>query len=532
VETDAAGLQNIQTAFNHVLLRHLSRLGVGEKGDGPALERIETLTILYLLHERENEIGPEGAPPARGYSRRSLLADLADFDPQGGSTASSALDQLIAGGLVAENGEQGINLTARAAEMVASYDAAFPGMPGLSFVAYLLQTIQEVSSDRKTLTEALEQVERTLLVQGRPLGQRPNRTILGRQGENGGPAKNRARTTGRLEQLYRLRQAAVGPTSHPKIVTRSGCRAQVEVKTLFPRKNSELPDEKSVTAEPGIQTPEMPKIEGAAKQVELHPGGGSLTPEDSGPGDLPTGGEGEGRLPRQGGSWGLEGTDLAADDTTAAVGDPPRGEAAEPDKNRTTTEGATNVPQAGISGPTGRPTGAEVSAVGEQTVGEAALETKRAAAGQRGAEGAPESNPPASDAAEIVGKLHPQSTAIEKDQTLHCPICRSGSVQPAVTPKGKTYYACSRAGCNFISWGRPYPYPCPVCGNPFLVEAPIRGQGVGLKCPRATCTFRQAHLNAPSFQTSPSRQQPNRAIPAASGFRKVVRKVVRARRPV
>jgi hypothetical protein len=288
------------------------------------------------------------------------LADLADFDPQGGSTASSALDQLIAGGLVAENGEQGINLTASAAEMVASYDAAFPGMPGLSFVAYLLQTIQEVSSDRKTLTEALEQVERTLLVQGRPLGQRPNRTILGRQGENGGPAKNRARTTGRLEQLYRLRQAAVGPTSHPKIVTRSGCRAQVEVKTIFPSKNSQLPDEKSVTAEPGIQTPEMPKIEGAAKQVELHPGGGSLTPEDSGPGDLPTGGEGEGRLPRQGGSWGLEGTDLAADDTTAAVGDPPRGEAAEPDKNRTTTEGATNVPQAGISGPTGRPTGAEV----------------------------------------------------------------------------------------------------------------------------------------------------------------------------
>jgi hypothetical protein len=525
VETNANGLKKIQTAFNHLLLRHLSRLGLDEKREGPALERLETLTLIYLLHESENEIGSGGAPPVRGCSRRALLTDLADIDPQGGITAASTLDQLIAGGLVAENGEQGITLTPKAVEKVASYDAAFPGMPGLNFVAYLLQTIQEVSSGRKPLTAALEQVDRTLRLQGRPQG--PDRSIIV-QGENGGSVKNRVQTTARLEQLYRLRQAAAGPTSHPKIVTRSGCTAQVEVKTLFPRKNSGPPDEKSATAEAGIRTPVTPKIEGAAKRVQLRPGGGPLTPVTIETGDLPTGEEGEDRSRRQGGLGRPDGAGLASDFRTSAVGDPPAEEASGPDQKSKTAGEAAAAPQAAILGPAGRHTGSEVFAVGEPMAGAAAPETERPAGGQTGAGGTLESNPPTSDVAEDVGKLRPERTANEKDQTLVCPICRTDSVQSAVTPKGKTYYACSQAGCNFLSWGRPSPYPCPVCGNPFMVETPIRGQGVGLKCPRATCTFRQAHINAPAPQTPPSRQQPNRAIPAGSGLRKVVR----ARRPV
>jgi hypothetical protein len=527
VETDATGLKKIQTAFNHLLLRHLSRLGLVEKREGLALERIETLTVLYLLHESENEIGPGGAPPVRGCSRRALLADLADIDPQGGITAASTLDQLIAGGLEAENGEQGVELTAKAVEMVALYDAAFPGMPGLSFLAYLLQTIQEVSSGRKTLTAALGQVDRTLGLQGRPQG---TEGAIIAQGENGGPAENRSQTAARLNRLCRLREAAAGAAPQPKVVTRSGCAAQVEVKTLFPRKNSEPFDEKSAAAESLIRTPQTPKIEEAATPVHLHPDGGPLTAVARGTEDLPAGREGEGRLRRQSGPGGPDGAGLAAGGATAAVGDPPAGEAPEPDQDQTPAKGATHAPQAGIPGPAGRLTGVEDATLGEPAAGAAAPETERAAGDQKGAGHIPKFNLRASDVAQDVGKFNPQSAAIENHQAIQCPICRTGSLQPAVTPKGKTYYACSQAGCNFVSWGKPSPYPCPVCGNPFLVETPIRSQGVGLKCPKATCTFRQAHVNAPSSETLPSRQQPNRAIPAASGFRKVVRKVVRARR--
>ena len=299
VETNATGLQKIQTAFNHLLLRHLGRLGLDEKRESPALARIETLTLIYLLHERENEFGSGGAPPVRGCNRKALLADLEDIDPQGGITAASTLDQMIAGGLVAENGEQGVELTAKAVETVALYDAAFPGMPGLSFVAYLLQTIQEVSSGRKTLTAALGQVDRTLRLQGRPRG--PEGAIVA-QGETDGPADNRPQTAARLNRLCRLREAAAGAAPQPRIVTRSGCAAQVAVKTLFPRKNSGPLDEKSAAAEPGIRTPETPKVQGAAKPVQLPPGCGPLTPVASGPGDRSAGGEGEGRLLNVGGS--------------------------------------------------------------------------------------------------------------------------------------------------------------------------------------------------------------------------------------
>ncbi|MGD8542885.1 MAG: hypothetical protein PVI39_11390, partial [Desulfobacteraceae bacterium] len=466
METDAAGFQKVQTAFNRLLLGHLSRLGVGEKDEGPSLERIETLTILYLMHERGNGIGPGGDPPAGGCSRSDLLADLADIDPQGASNASNALDQLIAGGLVAVNGEQAVALTPRAAEKVALYDAAFPGMPGLSFVAYLLQTMQEVSSGRKPLTAALEQVDQTLRVQGRPQG--CDRSIVAR-GENGGPAGNRLQTaargpwappSARLQQLYRLRQAGSDATPQPRIVTRSGCTAQVAVKTLFPREKSGPPDGKSATAEPGTETLATAVIEGAAKQVQPPSGDGPLAPVAGEAGDLPAGAEGQDRSPQQDESRRPDGSGLASEGTTGGAGEPSHGVVSEPDQKRTPAGGAAHAPHAEIPRPAVRPSGAEDPAVGEPAVDAAAPETARPAGGPTGAGGSPEFKLPAADGAEAAGKLQPGAAAIKKDQTIDCPICSSGSVQPATTPKGKTYYACSRAGCNFISWGRPHPYPC------------------------------------------------------------------------
>ncbi|MFY9942816.1 MAG: hypothetical protein WAK57_11630, partial [Desulfobacterales bacterium] len=214
---DVLALQKIQPAFNHLLLRHLTRLNAEEKGGDPALECIEALAVFYLLNERENEIGSGGAPAASRYDRKTLLADLTDIDPQNGSTASGALDQLIADGLVALNDGQTLALTPRATAKVALYDAVFPGMPGLSFVAYLLQTMQEVVSGRKPLSAALQQVDQTLLQQGKRRIEKP-RLPAGAPSQNSHPEKIQAqqasrrhpegRPTANLQQLYRLRSEA------------------------------------------------------------------------------------------------------------------------------------------------------------------------------------------------------------------------------------------------------------------------------------------------------------------------------------
>lgn len=86
--------------------------------------------------------------------------------------------------------------------------------------------------------------------------------------------------------------------------------------------------------------------------------------------------------------------------------------------------------------------------------------------------------------------------AFEKDLALICPICRISTLKEQTTAAGKIYYTCPSESCNFISWGKPHHTECRRCKNPFLVEVnDISGKTI-LKCPRATCQYRQ-DLNPP-----------------------------------
>jgi hypothetical protein len=74
---------------------------------------------------------------------------------------------------------------------------------------------------------------------------------------------------------------------------------------------------------------------------------------------------------------------------------------------------------------------------------------------------------------------------------MTCPLCGKGKVEVHETSKGKSFYECSREGCYFISWGKPYHLVCPQCRNPFLIESLAGSDSPFLKCPRATCNYRQ-----------------------------------------
>jgi len=86
-----------------------------------------------------------------------------------------------------------------------------------------------------------------------------------------------------------------------------------------------------------------------------------------------------------------------------------------------------------------------------------------------------------------------------------CPTCGEGKVHSALTEKDKPYYACKNGDCNFISWGKPYHFLCPLCKNPFLMEFNTHDGIIGLKCPKATCNYRQDHVASPTIS---SKSQP------------------------
>lgn len=70
---------------------------------------------------------------------------------------------------------------------------------------------------------------------------------------------------------------------------------------------------------------------------------------------------------------------------------------------------------------------------------------------------------------------------IIKDIGVTCPTCKEGHVVERRSKKGRVFYGCDRyPDCDFVSWDRPSPKPCPVCES-MMVEKRNK-QGVKLQC--------------------------------------------------
>ena len=53
---------------------------------------------------------------------------------------------------------------------------------------------------------------------------------------------------------------------------------------------------------------------------------------------------------------------------------------------------------------------------------------------------------------------------------MTCPDCGEGDIVQRKSRKGRTFYGCSRyPDCEFTSWNRPVPTPCPNCGGTLVV---------------------------------------------------------------
>jgi hypothetical protein len=115
----------------------------------------------------------------------------------------------------------------------------------------------------------------------------------------------------------------------------------------------------------------------------------------------------------------------------------------------------------------------------------------------------------------------------EEELAMPCPICGLGKVLSDTTEKGKTYYHCSDENCRLISWGKPYNMACPVCKNPFLIEAPEPDGQIGLKCPRATCMYRKKNALSVLSGEEAAPEKRKKVAVVRKKRKKGVRRVVR-----
>ena len=132
----------------------------------------------------------------------------------------------------------------------------------------------------------------------------------------------------------------------------------------------------------------------------------------------------------------------------------------------------------------------------------------------------------------VEDSVDEQVQAFEESLAMSCPSCEAGKVRVAVTEKGKMYYVCDKEDCNFITWGKPYHFSCLYCKNPFLVEFYTPKGVMGLKCPKATCNYRQDFIGSPLLENQAadsnavhaSQEAGNSPEPPKTKKKKVVRK--------
>ena len=87
--------------------------------------------------------------------------------------------------------------------------------------------------------------------------------------------------------------------------------------------------------------------------------------------------------------------------------------------------------------------------------------------------------------------------------------------------RGKVFFGCSnysRTKCDFVSWDRPLPQPCPKCGAKFVVQK-VSKAGVRIRCLNEGCDYTadpEANEPAPAAEGSPP-ASPDVAAPPPTG---------------
>jgi len=492
--------REIRNQFDQALIQHVERLvGTGD-GIGTLPLNCTTISCLILLTERENEIDNFGLDPSERYSQETFLDELAELCLEPDSDLKKKLREMTQKGYIHVDDDGRFSPEKPTINTAHLLDRIFPGMPGINLVAYLIQTMDEVQSGRKDLEFAISQFDQTLEMKGVSLKK-----------EKAGPGPHKALKPP-VKRIVPLKKIGSPRISHSEsnILSSSDHSGRKEIKEVHfgevLSKQDDSPEScPEIREENKVQKPDMKgveKREAPGEQNEIK--GAHAESEIS-----------SGTLQQTLSEPGSESLDLVSEEASTDI----------------TLEDTSSVCEEGLKfseyeGQEEDPLKHSETEF-EQIKSVRPEETLPPLEKEYGTKSIPEEHGPA-NADNIIEK---RIAAFEEDLAMQCPICKSGKIQATETAMGKVYYNCSNKNCNFVSWGKPYHLVCPQCNNPFLVETVDKDGKKIIKCPRATCRYRQkSPLEIADEQRekagSPSEEPANKTMNLRKPRRKVVRRRV------
>ncbi|HPA16054.1 MAG TPA: hypothetical protein PKV75_12405 [Desulfobacterales bacterium] len=496
----------VSAGFNKILEKHLSIPNEVGAEDTILSINLSLISCLILLADRENKINLSAESPPPRYTNDSLFNDLADIGLHAENDQIAAIRELV------ETGYVGIQMDGRyqakksALTLADSINTVFTGMPGLSLIAYAIQTIEEVLSGRKELDHALDQFQQTLFSRKiRSAGKKESSNDPVDKGKKLADGKYETLKQTNLRMLSKIRSGTKPELNEPMILTRGGYSGKAEIKEIFPKaemktaggaedanpENENLSEEMSPKAQ--IDDPHSVTFSGILSDSDQS-GESADTPE----------------------------SDIRIRETT----DRQDQLESQPPQQILYEE---NFPGTGIAEaendikPVIRQENKTENFLPLQSEEKplASIDICSDRAIEPGS--IPETVSDNTSLFTNENSIEKQIEAFETDLAMSCPLCGSGKILSKTTEKGKVYFVCSNESCNLITWGRPYHFICPSCKNPFLIEFVDKEGNIGLKCPRSTCAYRQKDLD------SPSKNNASTVETAGTDTKKRRRKVVRKR---
>jgi ssDNA-binding Zn-finger/Zn-ribbon topoisomerase 1 len=443
------GKTNILYIFDKMLIKHLERLIGSNYLTNKLAFNSFIISCLVLLMERENEIKSVPSGVSIRYTYETLISELEEmnFGPDR-EDMNSVIRDMIKNGYITVDDDKKFIPGQPSAILVKLLDQAFPDMPGMNLIAYFIQTVDEVTSERKDLDTAKSQFDQVLTMQGVLLDKEqpdPPPTKDSKQSQEQKPRIKKLGILGR-QKVDGWNKASRISLSDPKVL--SSAAYEGKLKKLY-------------FGKPSLDEDKTNNISDIDEQNE------SERPKDRVKGgETKAYGDVEKENDMQDSIEQVAAKNIAVDDSTSPMETPLQDmEPAEQDKDplikNKDEESETD------------------STVNKFTEAKEAIDDK------------PDNWSEKEDLIKIDDDIEKRITAFEEDLALECPICKQSKIQAEETAMGKTFYRCLAKNCNFISWGKPYHILCPQCNNPFLVEASDKAGKTILKCPRSTCRYRQ-----------------------------------------
>lgn len=485
---------DIRQAFDQVLAKHIDPIAADLKTVLQDGSSVCGTTLLVLLKEREQEREQFGAQAVEPLTPENLIAEAIDMGIADNGALRRSLQALQTAGAVVPDKDGCLNAGPPAHAFLRQLDGLLPGMPGLNLVAYAAQTIDEVRSNRKSLSAARDQFDQTLGIQRR--GGRKDSGQAGGEpepsAEAGAPPAKRP-LIDRSTIRKRLR-AAVQRRGGQNVIGAStvASRAPETIRPLAfgaPPPPGPPAAEEKVDPSSALLEKDFPAADAADNTGPDFAAAGAAMDRFS------TSESSEDAAPPKADDTPAADDSPAADDTPAAPAkDPPE----EPDGMPLKTPTAEAItPEAAAADPAPQTAPSPVADASADDV-QPPLIVHTPAAGA-----------PSMDDTAVEERI----AAFEDDLSLRCPVCGKAKVAVKTTPAGREYYQCTAADCAFISWGKPVHRRCPWCDNPFMIERMNRNHEIMIQCPRATCRYKESAAAAePSAGAPPPEQKKKRRV--------------------